>query len=168
MAKKNQQIGRRREERAWVACPGRLGAPLVLFWASEPVSWGPSAPDASRDEISTLEKSQLNLTSFSPLKDKNTQNREFLFCRVKTKIKGIIGKSPKIIIKHEHNIIYDANMWEIMSTNYKIHVCILHASTSQSLTYARPEHEGDKTNMDFGVCCFASFHCHTKFTRFNH
>lgn len=33
----------------------------------------------------------------------------------------------------------------------KVHVCVLHASTSPSLTYAPPKHEGDKTNMNFGV-----------------
>ena len=36
-------------------------------------------------------------------------------------------------------------MGEYVTTRYKVHVCILHASTSPSLTYARPEHKGDKT-----------------------
>jgi hypothetical protein len=31
-------------------------------------------------------------------------------CRVITKIKGIIDKSPKINIKYRYNIIYVANM----------------------------------------------------------
>ena len=30
-----------------------------------------------------------------------------------------------------------------MAKIYKVHVCILHASTSPSLTHARPEYEGD-------------------------
>jgi hypothetical protein len=66
------------------------------------------------------------------------KNRDFCPCRVITKIKGIIGKSPKINVKHGYNIIYDANMWVNMLTKCKVHVCILHASTSPSLTYARP------------------------------
>ena len=42
-------------------------------------------------------------------------------------------------------------MWEYATINDKVHVCILHASTSPSLTHARPEYEGDKTNMDFAI-----------------
>ena len=45
---------------------------------------------------------------------------------------------------HGYNIIYDANKKEYVAINYKVRVCILHASTSPSLTHARPEYEGDK------------------------
>jgi hypothetical protein len=51
-----------------------------------------------------LEKSQVLLSLRRSLKVKNTQNRVFLFCRVITQIKGIIGKSPKINVKHGYNI----------------------------------------------------------------
>jgi hypothetical protein len=43
--------------------------------------------------------------------------------------KWIIGKSPKINIKHIYDIIYVTNMWKYVPINYKIHVCILHASS---------------------------------------
>jgi hypothetical protein len=48
-------------------------------------------------EILILEKAQVHLTSYRSLEIQNTQYKEFLFCRVITKIKGIIGKSPKRI-----------------------------------------------------------------------
>jgi hypothetical protein len=48
------------------------------------------------------------LTSLRSLKDENTQNRVFMLCTVITQIKGIIGKSPQINIKHGYNIVYDA------------------------------------------------------------
>ena len=47
-------------------------------------------------------------------------------------------------------------MWEFMLIKYKVHVCILRASTFPSLTYARLEHKGDKTNMNFGIYYVAS------------
>ena len=47
-------------------------------------------------------------------------------------------------------------MLEYVTINYKVHVYILHASTSPSLTYTRPEHKGDKTNMNFGIYYVAS------------
>ena len=47
-------------------------------------------------------------------------------------------------------------MWEFILIKDKVHVCILHASTSPSLAYARPEHKGDKTNMNFGIYYVAS------------
>jgi hypothetical protein len=65
------------------------------------------------------------------LKDTYTQNKVFIFSKVVTQIKGVIGKSPKINIKYEYNIEYDANIWEYVSINYKVHVCILHASASK-------------------------------------
>jgi hypothetical protein len=57
----------------------------------------------------------------------------FLFCKVITQIKGIISKSPKINIKYVYIIVYDANICEYVSINYKVHVCILHASVQKIL-----------------------------------
>jgi hypothetical protein len=51
----------------------------------------------------------------------------------------MVGKSQKINIKHGYNIVYDANIWEYVSINCKVHVCILHASTSPNISYAHPQ-----------------------------
>jgi hypothetical protein len=56
----------------------------------------------------------------------------FLSSRVIIKIKGIIGKVPKINIKHGYNIIYVENLWEYVSTNYKVHAFILHHQHPQA------------------------------------
>jgi hypothetical protein len=74
----------------------------VLFWPLGLVSLTSSPPGASRGKILTPEKSQVNLSPGMSLKQKNTQNRVFLFCRVITKIRRINGKSP-FIIKHDYN-----------------------------------------------------------------
>ena len=47
-------------------------------------------------------------------------------------------------------------MWEFILIKDKVHACILHASTSPSLTMLVLEHKGDKTNMNFGVYYIAS------------
>jgi hypothetical protein len=52
------------------------------------------APEGSHDKILTPKKSQVNLSSGRFLKCQNTQNRDFMFYRAITKIKGIDGKSP--------------------------------------------------------------------------
>jgi hypothetical protein len=52
-------------------------------------------------------------------------------CRVITKIEEIIGKSLKINIKRGYKIIYVANMWDYVSTNFKVYVCILDASDNR-------------------------------------
>ena len=53
---------------------------IVIFW-----------------KIMILEKSPVNLSPYRSLKQKNTQNRVFLSCRVITKIRGILREIPKNI-----------------------------------------------------------------------
>jgi hypothetical protein len=63
-----------------------------------PISLTSSSLGGSRDKILTPRKSLVNLSSGRFLKRKNTQNRGFPFWIVITKIRGIDGKSPQIII----------------------------------------------------------------------
>jgi hypothetical protein len=68
--------------------------PLGLFWALGLLPLTSCDPGASRGKILTLQKSWVNLSPGSSLKNKNMQNRVFLSCRVITKIRRIDGKSP--------------------------------------------------------------------------
>ena len=95
-------------------------------------------------KILMLEKSPVNLSPYRSLKPKNTQNRVFWPRRVITKIRGLLGKSPKSSKFMEITSWYMQIHVNKMAKSYKVHVCILHASTSPSLTHARPEYEGDK------------------------
>jgi hypothetical protein len=64
-------------KRAWVAWPGLVAAPHVLFWASWPTSLTYCALEGSRDKILTPEKFQVNLSSGRFSEHQNTQNRLF-------------------------------------------------------------------------------------------
>jgi hypothetical protein len=59
-----------------------------------PILFTSSSLGASHGKILMPKKSQVNLSSGRFLKHKNTQNGDFLFCRVITKIRGMDGKSP--------------------------------------------------------------------------
>ena len=75
------------------------------WWPRHPGSYGlrafvreiPGLQNVRLREILILKKAQVYLTPYRSLKVKNTQNRDFLFCRVITKIRGIIEKSQKTI-----------------------------------------------------------------------
>jgi hypothetical protein len=127
-----------------------LGTPPGVFWATGPSRYASRLQGASPNEKMMIQKSHVN-TLYRSLKVKNTRNRKYLFYRVINQIKGIIRKSSLSNVKHDIIIIYVENMWEFNMIKDKVHVCIVHASTSPNLTYARLEHKGDKTNMKFGV-----------------
>jgi phage/plasmid primase-like uncharacterized protein len=91
---KMNDIGGTRAKQAQVAWSGLVTAPPGLFWVSWPTSLTSSSPDASRDKILTLKKSQINLSSGRFLKGQNMQNNIFLSYRAITKISGVDGKSP--------------------------------------------------------------------------
>ena len=54
-------------------------------------------------------------------------------------------------------------MWEFNMIKDKVHVCILHESTSPCLTHARPKHKGDKTNMNFAFYYIYLVNTHAKY-----
>jgi hypothetical protein len=90
-------------KQAWVARPVQGPMPPVLVWPLGSILLTSSSLDGSRDKLLTPKISQVNLSLGRFLKHKNTQNKVFLFCRVITKIRGVDGKSPKIIANHDYN-----------------------------------------------------------------
>ena len=95
--------------------------------------------------IMILEKSPVNFSLYRSLKLKKYIKQGFPVLQSQNQNKGDPLENPQKTIKNMDIMLYDANTDECVAINYKVHVFILHASTSPSLTPARPKYEGDKT-----------------------